>query len=107
MASQPASWPPQTFLGMLEEKAREDFLGLGMAREYLPDRTLIREGDLSTRVTALIDGWAKVLGSTGEGRQALLSLRTGGDLVGEQAALDNAPRSATVISASLAARPVS
>jgi CRP/FNR family transcriptional regulator, cyclic AMP receptor protein len=95
----PLSWPPQTFLGMLGESTREELLSLGISREYLPDEVLILEGDKTTDVLTLIDGWVKVLGATEEGGQALLSLRVGGDLVGEQAALDNAPRSATVISA--------
>jgi CRP/FNR family transcriptional regulator, cyclic AMP receptor protein len=60
---------------------------------------LIREGDPSTYVVVLIDGWAKVIGATEEGGQALLALRSSGDLVGEQAALEDEPRSASVISA--------
>ena len=95
----PLGWPPQTFLGMLSESTREELLSLGISRECLPEDVLILEGDKSTDVMTLIDGWVKVLGATEEGGQALLSLRVGGDLVGEQAALDNAPRSATVISA--------
>lgn len=92
-------WPAQTLLGMLGEAAREELLGLGNPREYLPDGVLMLEGDRTTEVMALLDGWAKVVGSTEDGGHALLSLRIGGDLVGEQAALDNSPRSATVISA--------
>ena len=84
---------------MLGEAAREDLLSLGNPREYLLDSVLMLEGDRTTEVMALVDGWAKVLGSTEDGGYALLSLRTGGDLVGEQAALDGSPRSATVISA--------
>jgi CRP/FNR family transcriptional regulator, cyclic AMP receptor protein len=99
-------WPPQTFLGMLSEGTREELLSLGTSREYLPDTVLMLEGDSGTDVIALIDGWVKVVGSTEEGGQALLSLRVGGDLVGEQAALDNQPRSATVISAGVTAAQV-
>jgi CRP/FNR family cyclic AMP-dependent transcriptional regulator len=98
-APRPVNWPPRTFLGMLSESALVDLLSLGALREYPPEQALIFEGDHSTEVIALIDGWAKVIGSTVDGGQALLSLRIGGDLVGEQAALDNLPRSATVISA--------
>ncbi len=104
----PARWPQQTFLGMLGESTLEELLSLGTLREYLPDSVLILEGDATTDVMALIDGWVKVVGTTEEGGYALLSLRIGGDLVGEQAALDNQPRSATVISAGVtAARVVS
>jgi len=102
----PVSWPPKTFLGMLDESTREELLSLGISREYLPDSVLMLEGDHTTDVMALIDGWVKVVGSTEEGGQALLALRVGGDLVGEQAALDSGPRSATVISAGVTAAQV-
>jgi CRP/FNR family transcriptional regulator, cyclic AMP receptor protein len=103
LGSKPVSWPPQTFLGMLSETTRGQLLSLGTTREYLPDSVLALEGDSNTDVMALIDGWVKVVGSTAGGGHALLSLRVGGDLVGEQAALDNEPRSATVISAGVTA----
>jgi CRP/FNR family cyclic AMP-dependent transcriptional regulator len=96
-----ACWPTQTFLGMLNEKTREELLTLGVLKDYLPESPLIREGDRNTEVVVLIDGWVKVVGSTQEGGQALLSLRAAGDLVGEQSALDNIPRSAAVISAGI------
>jgi CRP/FNR family transcriptional regulator, cyclic AMP receptor protein len=47
----------------------------------------------------LIDGWAKVVGVTEDGGLALLALRAGGDIVGEQSALEGQPRLASVISA--------
>jgi CRP-like cAMP-binding protein len=91
---------------MLSESTREELLSLGTSREFLPDSVLMLEGDKGTDVMALIDGWVKVVGSTEEGGHALLSLRVGGDLVGEQAALDGQPRSATVISAGVTAAQV-
>jgi CRP/FNR family transcriptional regulator, cyclic AMP receptor protein len=95
----PVRWPAQTLLGQLSETTREELLGLGTPREYLPNSFLMLEGDSTTEVMALIDGWVKVVGSTEDGGNALLSLRIGGDLVGEQAALENMARTATVISA--------
>lgn len=96
---QPVSWPAQTLLGALPASTRDELLGLGAPREFLPDSFLMLEGDKTTDVMLLIDGWVKVTGLTEDGGQALLSLRVGGDLVGEQAALDNHPRAATVASA--------
>jgi CRP/FNR family cyclic AMP-dependent transcriptional regulator len=98
LPSRPVLWPPQTFLGMLHENTREELLALGIIKEYLPDSSLMLEGDKTTDVVVLIDGWVKVVGSTQDGGQALLSLRVGGDVVGEQSALDDIPRSAAVIS---------
>lgn len=91
---------------MLSESTREELLSLGTSREFPPDSVLMLEGDSTTDVMALIDGWVKVVGSTEEGGQALLSLRVGGDLVGELAALDSKVRSATAISAGVTAAQV-
>lgn len=95
----PASWPKRTVLGSLSEPTRETLLALGTQREFSMGSTLIMEGHTSTDVMVLIDGWAKVVGVTEEGGLALLALRGSGEIVGEQAALDNQPRSASVISA--------
>jgi CRP/FNR family cyclic AMP-dependent transcriptional regulator len=68
-------------------------------------------GDPCTDVLVLVDGRAKVIGSAADGRQALLALHFSGDLVGAQDALDDRPRSASVVSTGPAvvrtiARPV-
>jgi len=83
----------------LPEKTREALLTLGIPREFAVGSTLIMEGDTATDVMVLIDGWVKVVGVTDEGGLALLAFRTGGDIVGEQSALEGQPRSASVISA--------
>ena len=74
----PVSWPAQTLLGMLSEPTREELLSLGAPRQFLPNSVLIMEGDRSTEVMALIDGWVKVVGLTEQGGHALLSLRMAG-----------------------------
>ena len=84
---------------MLSESARDGLLSLGMLREYSTGSRLFMEGGTSKHVIALRAGWVKVVADTEEGGQALLALCSRGDLVGEQAALENEPRSATVISA--------
>jgi CRP/FNR family transcriptional regulator, cyclic AMP receptor protein len=95
----PLDWPGRTVLGALSASSREALLSAGTLRQYPAGGTLFLEGDSSTYVVVLIDGWAKVTGATEEGGQALLALRSSGDLVGEQAALEDEPRSASVISA--------
>ncbi|MCD0451269.1 cyclic nucleotide-binding domain-containing protein [Actinocorallia sp. API 0066] len=47
----------------------------------------------------LTGGCVKIVGVTPGGSAALLALRTGGDLVGELAALDGGPRSASALTA--------
>jgi CRP-like cAMP-binding protein len=86
-------------LGSLPPAARDAFLALGIPREFAAGSTLIMEGDTATEAMLLIDGWVKVMGVTEDGDRALLDLRSGGDLVGEQATLEGRPRSASVISA--------
>jgi len=85
---------------MLSESARDGLLSLGAFREYSTGSRLFMEGDTSKHVLVLHTGWVKVVAEAEEGGQALLALRSRGDLVGEQAALENEPRSASVISAS-------
>jgi CRP-like cAMP-binding protein len=94
-----AAWPTGTALGDLSETDRGALLSLGAFREYPAGDTLIQAGDASRSVIALSTGWVKVFGTTANGGKALLGLRSRGDLVGEQAALENAPRSASVIAA--------
>lgn len=85
---------------MLSESSRDGLLALGTFREYSAGTTILMEGDRSGHVIALHGGWVKVVARTEEGGQALLALRSRGELVGEQSALEGEPRSASVISAS-------
>src|SRR5580700_10634766 len=76
-------WPSRTVLGSLPTPARDALLSLGIQREFAAGTTLIMEGDTTTEVILLIDGWVKVMGVTEDGGRALLDLRSGGDVVGE------------------------
>ncbi|MBW1597404.1 Crp/Fnr family transcriptional regulator [Streptomyces sp. JJ38] len=57
------------------------------------------QGHLDNEVYLLAAGYVRVVGDTASGRTVLLALRTRGDLVGELAALDGGPRSASVLAA--------
>jgi CRP/FNR family transcriptional regulator, cyclic AMP receptor protein len=89
-------WPPASLLGSLDSRSKECLLGYGTTKQYPASRVLIREGDATKFVIVLLDGVAKATGLTFDGREALLAIRVGGDLVGEFAALDEGPRSSTV-----------
>src|SRR5579859_4741123 len=89
-------WPPASLLGSLAESARRHLLTPGVTRQYRAGTVIIREGDASTHVIVLLDGVVKATGVTLEGKEALLAIRVGGDLVGEFAAFDEGPRSSTV-----------
>jgi CRP/FNR family cyclic AMP-dependent transcriptional regulator len=56
----------------------------------------MREGDATKFVVVLLDGVVKATGLTLDGKEALLAIRVGGDIVGEFAALDEGPRSSTI-----------
>jgi CRP-like cAMP-binding protein len=58
---------------------------------------MIEEGDRSDEVFIILEGCVKVLARTGRDGLALIGFRKRGDLLGEMAALDDAPRSATVV----------
>jgi CRP/FNR family transcriptional regulator, cyclic AMP receptor protein len=68
-------------------------------REYASGSAIIREAETTTFVVVLLTGWTKVTALTEAGGVALLSVRHGGDVVGEFAGLDAQPRSATVTAA--------
>ncbi|WKX73166.1 Crp/Fnr family transcriptional regulator [Streptomyces sp. XD-27] len=90
------SWPRSSLLGGVAPAARDRLLALGAQARYPADRVLIRESERTTFVLILLDGVVKATGRTDDGRDALLAVRMGGDLVGELAAVDGRPRSATV-----------
>jgi len=72
-------------------------LAAGTTKQYPAGQVLVREGDSSNFVIILLDGVVKATGVTSDGKEALLAIRVGGDIVGEFAALDDRPRSATLI----------
>ncbi|MEU6025200.1 Crp/Fnr family transcriptional regulator [Micromonospora sp. NPDC048871] len=99
MRSEPdpnSQWPHGTFLQRLGPSVREALLGLGVRREVPAGQILIHEGQQQSHLVLIEEGLTKVTAALPDGRTALLSLRVGGDLVGEMSALNGRPRSATV-----------
>jgi CRP-like cAMP-binding protein len=76
---------------------RATLLSAGTEVQRPADRPIIRQGDRLGHAFLLIDGLVKVTARDRNGKQALLGIRVGGDLVGEMAALDGTNRSADVI----------
>ncbi|WNI18917.1 Crp/Fnr family transcriptional regulator [Actinacidiphila sp. ITFR-21] len=90
-------WPARSLLASLGDQSRKRLLAIGTLCQFAPSgRPLMREGDTSTFVLILLDGVVKATGRSQDGKDALLAVRVGGDLVGELAAIDGQPRSATV-----------
>ncbi|MEU0937074.1 MULTISPECIES: Crp/Fnr family transcriptional regulator [unclassified Embleya] len=92
----PEQWPARSFLGRLSAPVCRELLRLGTRCRYLPQETILREGDESHHTVLLRSGITKVTAALENGHESLLAIRVGGDVVGELAAMDDAPRSATV-----------
>lgn len=84
---------------MLGGSEQNALLTTGATKSFLPGEHLVQEGDQRNEVYLLTGGFAKIFGNSYDGREVLLSIRTAGDLIGELAALDGEPRSATVTAA--------
>ncbi|WP_030771235.1 MULTISPECIES: Crp/Fnr family transcriptional regulator [unclassified Streptomyces] len=70
---------------------------LGVQVRYPPGVAILHEGEPSAHAILLQEGIAKVVITSRNGSQVILGLREGPDIVGEMAALDGRPRSASVI----------
>jgi CRP/FNR family transcriptional regulator, cyclic AMP receptor protein len=91
-------WPSASLLGSLDDASLQRLLSPGVTRQYVAGDVILREGDTGKHVVALLDGVVKATALTLDGKEALLAIRAGGDIVGEFAALDERPRSSTVTS---------
>ncbi|GAA4896530.1 Crp/Fnr family transcriptional regulator [Streptomyces coeruleoprunus] len=86
----------RSFLDALTRQDRLALLAEGSPRTYAPGDVMIRERDTSAYVLALLSGWAVVSVETERGARLILALRGAGEVVGDLAAVDQGPRSATV-----------
>ncbi|MFE0255397.1 Crp/Fnr family transcriptional regulator [Streptomyces sp. NPDC059010] len=85
------------FAHTLTPQEHESVMALGNRKSYPADAHLLTEGDRSSHVVIIIRGWVTVSVATDRGATRLiLGLRGPGELLGEMAALDPHPRSATV-----------
>ncbi|GAA2514718.1 Crp/Fnr family transcriptional regulator [Pilimelia columellifera subsp. columellifera] len=71
-------------------------MGMGASIEVDERRTLFHQGDDGESVYLLLSGLVKVVRGDAAGRSTILTLRGAGDVVGDLAAIDGQPRSATV-----------
>ncbi|MET9801613.1 Crp/Fnr family transcriptional regulator [Streptomyces sp. NPDC006368] len=84
------------FLEALTPQDRRSLLAEGAPRTYEPGEVMIRERDTTAYVLALLSGWAVVSVETDRAARLILALRGAGEVVGDLAAVDRGPRSATV-----------
>ena len=84
-------------LSSLNEQQLET-LAAGSARRNFPKgRTIVSEGEPSQSLYILLSGRAKVQRSDSEGKEVILAVLGSGDFFGEMSLIDEAPRSASVI----------
>ncbi|GAA2603754.1 Crp/Fnr family transcriptional regulator [Actinomadura fulvescens] len=87
---------PGSFLAELTTMERADLESRGRARDFGRGDVLFTEGERSTWVAVLLAGRVKAFSYREHGGEALLAVRGPGALLGEVAAIDRLPRSATV-----------
>jgi CRP-like cAMP-binding protein len=85
------------FWSALDPAARDALRKRGQHCSYARGRTVVHEGQVPDRVLLLHSGCVKISRLTFGGREVVLAFRGPGELVGDQSALDGAPRSATVV----------
>ncbi|MFJ5927785.1 Crp/Fnr family transcriptional regulator [Kitasatospora sp. NPDC092948] len=84
------------FLDTLTEGTRTALERLGTRKHFAAGEMLIKEGDKSRDLILLHSGLVKVTNYLGRRTASLMDIKIAGDVVGEIAAVDSGPRSATV-----------
>jgi CRP/FNR family transcriptional regulator, cyclic AMP receptor protein len=84
------------FTGLTD--AQFDLLAAGSTRRNFPKgRMIVAEGEPSQSLYILLSGRAKVQRSDSEGKEVILAVLGPGEFFGEMSLIDDAPRSASVI----------
>lgn len=89
-------WPAATLLGMVADPMADQLAAMGRGKSYANGEQLLRQGDESTHVVVLLTGVVKVIAESSNGKRSFLAVRIAGDMLGELAATDGQPRTATV-----------
>jgi CRP/FNR family cyclic AMP-dependent transcriptional regulator len=96
LAQKPGEPRPIGFTGLLAGSDRDDLLRLGHDRRYPRGATLMLQGARPSIVVIILEGWAKVVVSTADGRDVLLTVVGVGDLSGHWEAVTGTTCAATV-----------
>src|ERR1700761_2795336 len=88
---------PHGFLSRLTPSTRARLVAAGKPQRYEIGTALLREGERSQHVIALVKGRVKITSTAPNGYEAVLGIRGPGDLVGEMAVLGGYPRSAGAV----------
>ncbi|BAJ26629.1 MULTISPECIES: Crp/Fnr family transcriptional regulator [Kitasatospora] len=88
--------PRTPFFHALSAEARRALERIGRTRRFASGQVLIEEGDDRQEVWLLLRGSAKVTRLISDGKASLVDFKVSGELLGEIAAMDCGPRTATV-----------
>ena len=81
----------------LNETQLEQLASGSVRKSYPRGRTIVAEGEPSQSLYILLSGRAKVQRSDSEGKEVILAVISSGEFFGEMSLIDDAPRSASVI----------
>jgi CRP/FNR family transcriptional regulator, cyclic AMP receptor protein len=84
------------FWGLLTPSEHEVLGATGVERDYPRGSVICHEGEVTRHVLVVRRGLLRVTATTSNGSEKVLAVRGAGDIVGERAAIDGRPRSATV-----------
>ncbi|MET8845755.1 Crp/Fnr family transcriptional regulator [Amycolatopsis sp. NPDC004625] len=87
---------PTGFWADLPPADREAVAHAATRRSYRRGETVCREGDHTHVVLVLLAGHVRIVHGAPDGREVVIGVRGAGEVVGELAAIDAQPRSATV-----------
>jgi CRP-like cAMP-binding protein len=82
---------------MLSPEERRRFVELARRARYLPGDTLFREGDETRHAVLIESGSVKIVRRRKARGDLILAIRGANDLIGEMAAIDGTPRSASAV----------
>src|SRR4051794_27280274 len=85
------------FLGMLSPEELRALQARAITRNFRRGGALLREGEDASRVLVLTEGRAKTVTYTEDGKEVVLGFVGPGELLGESAAIEERPRSASVV----------
>lgn len=86
-----------TFWAILDPREQALVLRAGTTRPFGRRGSLCRQGDPQRHVYVLLTGCVEIVTDASAGHESVIAVRGRGDIVGEFAAVDGQPRSATVI----------
>lgn len=83
----------------LTEETIQKIASVGFSKKYAKDEVIFREDDQGTAMFVILTGKVKVVRTSGDGREVILTILSQYDFFGEMALLDGLSRSASVLAA--------